>query len=428
MRIASYIPREGRTVATRKYPKLPRTLSGELAELHSTHTIKVLVDNSATTHPQAYYGAKSGIADENFLGAFRDDVRQLATKYGYPGVVTEAQGRAFDTAAAAWLPDRMELSPAEAAITRVWTFVTCILLPDIIRWRFPGEGDTSSRYFLNIARNGIGRLWWRGFAFRDPSAASRDYLLTELNDDEVSQFIDRTSLRGNRRLARAMGHALLRAKDAAVGEGTEHPRGKIVRDVIRRLMRLLPLVSFDALDEGPLAALLDKIIAESVSAITDRTTQHPTAPPDLEPVLILSPTPPPSSPAPAPRTLSQRATATTTETDSPTFTSPPVCGNPYRRGSSYWAIVEALRTLGDGKLHSFDAIIPVVHKAMAEGWQTFANRNSRNEATGKNAIDRLIQNISVVARPDEKYGGRLRKLGFEVRFNNRDRMAGLFKL
>jgi hypothetical protein len=31
--------------------------------------------------------------------------------------------------------------------------------------------------------------------------------------------------------------------------------------------------------------------------------------------------------------------------------------NPYRVGGGYWASVEALRTLGRGKLHSFDKIV-----------------------------------------------------------------------
>lgn len=100
--------------------------------------------------------------------------------------------------------------------------------------------------------------------------------------------------------------------------------------------------------------------------------------------------------------------------------------NPFRVGGGYWASVEAMRALGMGKMHAFDAIVLAVIRAMgAEAYKAFKAKDSRNEETGKDANARIIQNVGVVARKD--YGKPLRDLGYEVRFDGREKIAGLFK-
>lgn len=100
--------------------------------------------------------------------------------------------------------------------------------------------------------------------------------------------------------------------------------------------------------------------------------------------------------------------------------------NPYREGGGYWATVEALRALGVGKLHALDKVVPAVIRAYGpERFKAFKAKDARNE-NGKDANARIIQNVAVVARND--YGEPLRKLGWEVRFDGREKVAGLFKL
>ncbi|HEX8522335.1 MAG TPA: hypothetical protein VF669_08770 [Tepidisphaeraceae bacterium] len=97
-------------------------------------------------------------------------------------------------------------------------------------------------------------------------------------------------------------------------------------------------------------------------------------------------------------------------------------GIPYRQGGGYWATVEALRTLGSGKLHSHAAILAAYKKAMgADAWKALAKRD------GKLSTDqRAMLNVSVVARKD--YGKPLREVGYEVRWDGREKVAGLFKV
>lgn len=99
--------------------------------------------------------------------------------------------------------------------------------------------------------------------------------------------------------------------------------------------------------------------------------------------------------------------------------------NPYRENGGYWATVEALRGLGMDTLHPFESIIPAVKKVFGLNWSEFKNKDARND-NGKDAEQRIIQNVGVVARKD--YGAPLRELGFEVRFDGRQKVAGLFKI
>lgn len=102
--------------------------------------------------------------------------------------------------------------------------------------------------------------------------------------------------------------------------------------------------------------------------------------------------------------------------------------NPFRSGGGYHASVEALRTLGIGKMHPAASIIKAVRASMGSAYREFAAKDARNKETGKDASGRILQNVMVVSRKD--YGKPLREVGFEVRWNGRDKeaTAGLFKL
>lgn len=99
---------------------------------------------------------------------------------------------------------------------------------------------------------------------------------------------------------------------------------------------------------------------------------------------------------------------------------------PFRVGSTYWAIVEALKSLGVDKMHSFAEITPAVECVMGEYWKAFAEKDARNDETGKDAEHRVLQNVSVLARQD--YGKPLRERGYEVRRDGREKLAGLLKI
>lgn len=102
-----------------------------------------------------------------------------------------------------------------------------------------------------------------------------------------------------------------------------------------------------------------------------------------------------------------------------------VVENPYRPGSNYHAAVAALASLGLGKQHQQAAVIAAVKKEMGDNWKAFANKDARNEATAKDAEGKAWVNVSVVARKD--YGFPLNALGFMVKFDGKEKTAGIYR-
>lgn len=101
----------------------------------------------------------------------------------------------------------------------------------------------------------------------------------------------------------------------------------------------------------------------------------------------------------------------------------------YRTGGGYWSSVKALRTLGVGKLHSFDAIVAAVRKVMTEAgtYKAFAAKEARNEKTSKDTTGRILQNVAVTARVKD-YGKPLTERKYVVKYDGREKKAGLFKM
>lgn len=95
--------------------------------------------------------------------------------------------------------------------------------------------------------------------------------------------------------------------------------------------------------------------------------------------------------------------------------------NPYRPFGGYWATVEALRSLGVGKMFAFTVIVPAVRKAMGDAWKAFAAKEGKLTAD-----ERVLMNVMVCSRKD--YGRPLVGLGYEVRWDGREKTAGIFKV
>lgn len=94
--------------------------------------------------------------------------------------------------------------------------------------------------------------------------------------------------------------------------------------------------------------------------------------------------------------------------------------NPYRKGGIYHAIVQALANLGANTRHSFADMKAKIEEIMGEyetkkggsAWSAFANRESRNELSGKDVDGKILQNAMVLQRLSgyHLYGEKLRQL------------------
>src|SRR2546423_7701090 len=130
------------------YPRLPKAVADESARAYRTLSVEELQARSDIRHRAAIYAPTGGNrVEEHFLRELQRQMRDIARQSGYPEVL---DGRSiFDASSGQFLHEHMNITPAEAASQGVWMFMGCVLLPDIVRWRFPGDsGGTSRERFL----------------------------------------------------------------------------------------------------------------------------------------------------------------------------------------------------------------------------------------------------------------------------------------
>lgn len=283
------------------YPRLPHAVARALAHERAALSPAELRSVSATSHPAALYNPTGGRrVRPGELARLQERLRQCAADAGFPRTPDASGRRAFDAGSAALLHDLMDIGPTEAAREGVWAFVGCVLLPDLVRWRFyRPDAATSPERFLGGARglrNTFGRAWWRAWLLREPDARRPFGLLEQLSEDELVQITERPSLAGNPLLARQVCHAFLKAVDGV----PELPRTAVLRDAMKRLRRLLPLVAFEMLDADELRSMLDELFADTIRALGVVPTVRPAA------TMVATPTVTPRAPA--------RSTVTTVPT------------------------------------------------------------------------------------------------------------------
>jgi hypothetical protein len=187
--------------------------------------------------------------------------------------VKEDGRAAFDCEAAALLLDGLNINASEASRAGVWEFLCCVLMPHVVRWRFPGDeaasadGSTVQQRFLSGRRNTFERLWWRAHLLRDPDpgAPERDRLLHQLGEDEVVQIMERPNLDGRPGLARQTATEFL----SAARSHKRVRRRDLIRDAQKRLRRLAAFVEFDALTDGELADAVRAVFEEACGHLSE---------------------------------------------------------------------------------------------------------------------------------------------------------------
>jgi Family of unknown function (DUF6339) len=257
------------------YPRLPQYVAIMMAAELQAMPVERLRESSGLTHEDAFYTPTGGSqARPEDLESIQRAIRASAMQYGYPTRLDDARRAAFDAESGRVLHQVMNISPSEASRPGVWEFLACVVLPDLVRWRFPGPGGdtTSPERFLGAGRgvrNTFGRVWWRAFILHEPDGLEPYALLRLLGEDELVQITERPSIAGNRILARCIARTFLTVAE----QQPQFTRTDLLRDAMKQVRRLLPLVSFDALDEGSVQVLMGQIFHSTVDRLS-RTQHH----------------------------------------------------------------------------------------------------------------------------------------------------------
>lgn len=203
-------------------------------------------------------GNRVGMKD---LLGLRKSILELASTYGFPTARARDLARRFDIDCAKILHTEMHISPNEAARDGIWNFLSCVLLPDVARWRFPTDTARAAEdRLLSGVRNTFQRLWWRAYVLEDVSGLRPYEMLELLNEDELVQLMERPAVSASRQLSSAICRSFVMAIRAST-----LPRMTLMREAQKRLIRLLPFVSFESLHEDELLAVTDGILTATLN-------------------------------------------------------------------------------------------------------------------------------------------------------------------
>lgn len=253
------------------YPRLPHIVAKRLAQERASMSVQALRKVSDIKHPDAVYAPTGGNRVEpSHLVAIQRSILRSAEEAGFPNPAPENKKRNFDAASGELLYREMKISPADASQSGVWQFIACVMLPDLVRWRFPGNQEgTNVERMLGGVRNMFQRVWWRAHILKNPEETDDPFnLLRLLGEDELVQIMERPSIAGSPRLARQVCWTFLTIINQR--KGTE--RMRLMREAQKRLMRLSSFVSFDALDEGVLRMLLKDVFNDAMDTLESRSS------------------------------------------------------------------------------------------------------------------------------------------------------------
>ncbi|NKY52041.1 DUF6339 family protein [Nocardia vermiculata] len=245
------------------YPRLLRPNALSLAKQYRELSILDLQSRAATSDESAVYVATGGTRLESSrLQVLRDMVVDLAKESGFPGPPAKDQRTAFDLRLARLLHSQMDIAPAEAASGDVWAFLAVILLPDVAYWRYPpsSEGVLRDRFLGgDLTRHVFGRMWWRAHFVYSPEEPDPYAALSVLGESEFDQiYARRTTLGGRPQLIKS----ILRVwREIEIRELSDRD---ILRDFLKRLLRLDPFLVYEALDDFALDTELRAVARETI--------------------------------------------------------------------------------------------------------------------------------------------------------------------
>jgi hypothetical protein len=250
------------------YPRLARELARpRIAPLRDLTPAELLprVDLLVDDHTFAPIGGRQVTEEE--ISELLLDATRIARECGFPDERQEAARITFDQRMARFLHESMNLTPHQAADEEIWTHLTLGPLAALAAWRFPGLPD--DRVIGRGPRNTFRRLWWRAEIL-----GSIAWEEGALREDETVQIMERTYLTASPGVARALAAAFRRRVEAS----SEVRRMDLMRDALKRVNRLTPFTTLEALGEVEIAIQLDEAFAEAAAAIGGASIEPVPAP------------------------------------------------------------------------------------------------------------------------------------------------------
>lgn len=244
------------------YPRLLRHRAKLLAADYKMLSAIELHDRWTLSDESAVFVATGGtrVTTER-IQTLREIIVDLAKSAGFPEPANAAARTEFDLALAKMLHREMRIAPAEAASGDVWAFFALIVLPDVAHWRFPAP-PVDRVLATDLTRHVFGRMWWRAqfvYAPADADPYRALHILGEAAFDQI--YARRVALGGSPHLIKGILRVWATVELAGLAER------EVLRDFLKRLLRLAPFLVFEALDETALDEELNEVVAAAVEGV-----------------------------------------------------------------------------------------------------------------------------------------------------------------
>lgn len=242
------------------------------------HGVTTIIERFQKTSPSAKDGIKllseyASLKSNAPSGGVRADavavditvaLREIAREAGFPTNKAQSAKAMFDQDAAIFLGQIAELKTGEALRDDVWAFMTTILAPDIVEWRFTGK---NRERFAGGVRNSFQRLWVRGTVLdRGEGHSKRWELIKELTEDAMVQIFERASISGNPPLAKELAEGWLRT-EKKLGRG---PMEELMRSATKIIRVKNQIIDLSYLSPQELGLVVSKAFSFSSVPLTKR--------------------------------------------------------------------------------------------------------------------------------------------------------------
>lgn len=241
-------------------PRLSKAGVENILSEHQPDPPKALDSATAfSTYPELIsYAATGGRRTPDISFEIGEELRRIAET---SGPATQHARSDFDRNASVYLASHSSFSHGEALRNDVWAFITTIVAPDVVEWRFPGAGR--SRYDGGV-RNAFQRLWLRGKALdRGEGHPQRWEAVHALPEDAAVQIVERPSLGGRFRVSRTIGEGWLEMRNVTPQSFQE----AVMRSAIKILRLQNQIIDLEFLSDDDLLSAVREAFTKARSTL-----------------------------------------------------------------------------------------------------------------------------------------------------------------
>jgi hypothetical protein len=245
-------------------PQISTYIAESIAQQLCGLAVQTCRQHRAFSHTNQIYSPTGGtrISEQDY-SKICEGLHNIAHTAGYPHAASSTKMN-FDVNAAIFLDRDFRMTDNEASKPGIWNFLSCVALPDLVRWRFLTERDTPIERFVAGPKNTFQRLWWRVKAYRDPTAPDPYWLVREIGEDESVGIMERTGLSGMRPFVVIVLQSLLECHKT----NPSLARSELMRDAMKRFRRLGGILAIEHLEEANVRELCRSTFADSASSLT----------------------------------------------------------------------------------------------------------------------------------------------------------------